>query len=452
MQITRVLLISPNRLCEPYPVYPLALSYLKAELEQGLDGILVELFDANTGTEAELDLTLTRFQPGLVGISLRNIDTVNASDDRHFVQECQTLISRIKSRVNAMVVIGGAGFSIFPKVIFEQIQPDYGIFGEGESALRQLIRSLNQGDNVDQIQGLVFSRNGQTFLTPRHSYCKAPEPVFDDALVAHYWQTAGMLNIQTKRGCPYQCSYCTYPLIEGRQVRTQDPVRLVQALKSMHDNQGVDYFFFTDSVFNIDNDFNRKLATEIIAANLNIKWGAYFTPSNLDEAFLSLLQQSGLTHLEFGTESLSNLTLKAYNKTFSVEDVMETAAMVTGMGFHSAHFLILGGLGETIESIEETIRNSNRLEKTIFFPFLGMRIYPQTRLHQVAIEEGVIDADDLILESVFYRMDGLNVEDIRQKTKSTNNRWVFPDEDLQKPMEFMRKRGIKGPLWDFLIK
>lgn len=451
MQITKVLLISPNRLSEPYPVYPLALSYLKTGLEQNLAEITVDLFDYNIRDEDDLKNTLARFQPELVGISLRNIDTVNMFDKRHFVQDSQRLIALIKKQSPATVVIGGAGFSIFPKIIFEQIQPDYGIFGEGEKTLQQLIMALNHGDRIDRIEGLVFKRDGETIVNQRQTYCSAPQVSFDEELAAYYWQTAGMLNIQTKRGCPYKCSYCTYPLIDGKKIRTQDPVRLVQSLKTIHDRQGIDYFFFTDSVFNIQNDFNRQLANEIIAAGLNIRWGAYFSPGNLDRDLLQLLQESGLEHLEFGTESLSNSTLKAYNKMFSVEEVVETSALVTEMGLHAAHFLILGGLGETRESIEETIQNSDLIEKTVFFPFLGMRIYPNTRLHRVAVEEGIIEADDPVLEPTFYMMKGLDVDEIKQKTRSTGNRWVFPDENLQKPMEFMRQHQIKGPLWDYLI-
>lgn len=452
MQIKNILLISANRLCEPYPVYPLALSYLKAELENNLEGIAVELFDLNIGDMADLKTTLDRFQPEMVGVSLRNVDTINIIDDRHFVQDCQTLIETIKRDSKATIVMGGAGFSIFPKLIYEQIHPDFGIFGEGESALLELINALNNGTGIDGIEGLVYSRHDRTVINQRHSFCKAPELRFDDELVAHYWETAGMLNIQTKRGCPYKCGYCTYPLIEGSRIRTQDPGMLVNSIKSIHKTRGVNYFFFTDSVFNVQNDFNLELAKEIIKADLNIQWGAYFTPHNFNPELLKVLKQAGLTHLEFGTESLSNSTLKAYNKSFTVKDVLDTEALVKELGLHTAHFLIIGGTGETPESIEETIENSTRIDKTVLFPFWGMRIYPQTPLQQQAIEEGVINADDGLLEPTFYMMDGLDIDDIKQKAGSTRNRWVFPDEDLQKPMEIMRKHGIKGPLWDYLIR
>lgn len=452
MKITRILLVSPNRFHEPYPVYPLALSYLKSSIEHHLEDVQVALFDFNLGDMEAFRSILDRFNPDLVGISLRNIDTVNIFDERHFIEETRELIDETRQRLNAITVIGGAGFSIFPQVIFDQIHPDYGIFGEGENSLNALIRALRKGEDVKDIEGLVYHDRENTIFNSRSHFCRDPQPIFDDQLVDYYWQTAGMLNLQSKRGCPYRCAYCTYPLIEGRSVRLNDPGKLVQSLKDLRERKGITYFFFTDSVFNIQNEFNEELAQQIIAADLDIQWGAYFTPHRLEPGLLELLKRSGLAHLEFGTESLSNSTLKAYNKHFRVEEIFETAAMCQHLSLHTAHFLIFGGPGETPETVEETIRNSDRIEKTVFFPYFGMRIYPNTQVYRQAVEEGKIAEDASTLHPVFYLADGLDFKEIKQKTRKAANRWIFPDDKLQKPMEMMRKQGVKGPLWEMLIK
>ena len=81
----------------------------------------------------------------------------------------------------------------------------------------------------------------------------------------YYWTNSGVLNIQTKRGCPYNCIYCTYPLIDGRKIRTFSPVSIVDKLVELKQKHNIDYLFFTDSVFNIKNEYNIELAKEIIA-------------------------------------------------------------------------------------------------------------------------------------------------------------------------------------------
>ncbi|MCG8334183.1 MAG: radical SAM protein [Proteobacteria bacterium] len=452
MLLTKILLVSPNRFREPYPVYPLALSYLKSYLEKRSTGLEIELFDFNNDDLAFFRKLLLEFKPDLVGFSLRNIDTVNYFNDIHFVQECRDLIEEVKSHSDAMTVLGGAGFSIFPETIFNLIRPDYGVFGEGEESLYQLIDALREDRNVADIEGLLYLNDGEVVFNQRKTYCKDPELIFDDHLVDHYWETAGMLNLQTKRGCPYRCAYCTYPLIDGAKIRAHNPEKVVWSLKELNKNKGIDYFFFTDSVFNIHNPYNIELAEHIVRAELNIQWGAYFTPHNLDFELLALLKKSGLTHLEFGTESLSNSTLKAYNKNFLVEDVFETAGLCKKLDLFTAHFLILGGPGESEQTVAETIQNSKCIDKTVFFPYFGMRIYPHTGVYEQAVAEGKIKREDSLLDPIYYLVEDIDFESVKKRARETQNRWIFPDENFQKPMEMMRKRGLKGPLWELLIK
>lgn len=98
--------------------------------------------------------------------------------------------------------------------------------------------------------------------------------------------------------------------------------------------------FFTDSVFNIKNDFNRQFASALIEANLGVKSGAYFSPYQLHEEDFALFQEAGLTHVEFGTESLAEATLSCYGKSFQVKDVFRVAAACDRLGLYQARFLI----------------------------------------------------------------------------------------------------------------
>ncbi len=85
-------------------------------------------------------------------------------------------------------------------------------------------------------------------------------------------------------------------------------------------------------------------------------------------------------HIEFGTDSLSDTTLKNYGKPFTVADILEASKICNRLKIHCAHFLILGGYGETEDTLNETFENSKKIERTVFFPFVGMRIYPGTKL------------------------------------------------------------------------
>ena len=88
----------------------------------------------------------------------------------------------------------------------------------------------------------------------------------------------------------------------------------------------------------------------------------------------------------------------------------------------------------------------------MFFPFIGMRIYPGTKLQQQAIREGVIDANDDLLEPKYYLSEAIDMPDLKKKAAATGKAWVFPDKDFNKEIDFLRKHNKKGPLWEFLLQ
>jgi radical SAM superfamily enzyme YgiQ (UPF0313 family) len=450
MSNRRLLLVSANQCGVPYPVYPLGISYLHTWLAAKLPSFDIRVFDFNLASEKDFIRLLKEFQPDYTGLSLRNVDDVDSESRTWFLKDYLRITGVVKKTVNTRIIIGGTAFSIFPERIFSYLEPEFGICGEGEESLAQLLICLERNTDYSTIQGLVY-RDGTTIrINDRRRYLHKLDLTLEDDLVNFYWEKSGMLNIQTKRGCPHKCIYCTYPVVEGRKVRTLDPDRIIETLSELCFHKKMDYFFFTDSVFNINAGFNRDLAEKIIRKGLKIKWGAYFSPHDLDEETLKLFKESGLTHIEFGTESLSDTTLQHYGKHFTVRDVKEVSDLCNKVGVYYSHFMILGGYGETEESINESFRNSGLFGNTVFFPFIGMRIYPGTRLYELALGEGVIRSEDDLLEPVFYIAGGINYGTLKQRAEATGRRWVFPDEDVVSFMNRLRKRKRKGSLWHHL--
>jgi radical SAM superfamily enzyme YgiQ (UPF0313 family) len=447
-----ILLISGNQLKVPYPVYPIGLSYIATYLRKQAPEYKVLIFDFNLQSFADLEIILKEETPSVVGISLRNIDNVNVYDTQNFIQYYQSIIQHIRKSSSAKIVMGGAGYSIFPEKLFEFLKPDFGIMGEGEEALLKLLTSMDSANGYEEIEGLVYLSPEGIKANKRTSYAKNLQLEFEPQLLDYYWQNGGMLNVQTKRGCPYSCDYCSYPLIEGKLTRNLDAESVIENLKKMKINHGVNYVFFTDSVFNISNRYNIDLAEKIIQSGLKINWGAYFTPFNLSKEHLKLFKASGLTHIEFGTDSISEKMLENFNKKFTVEDIINASLNCQQMEIFFAHFLILGGYKETKETIHETMENSKKIPPTVFFPTMGVRIYPGTILCKRAISEGLINNNDELMDSVYYISDQVNPEAIKQAAQLTGRKWIFMDEDLGPGMKRMRARGKKGPLWEYLIQ
>jgi len=446
-----ILLVSANTYKVPYPVYPLGISYLYTYLKSRLPNYNIHFFDFNLKSLTDFSVLLSNSNFDMVGVSLRNIDDTNIYKKNSFIDGYVQIIAAIRAGSSAKVVIGGPGFSIFPGLLFQTLQPDFGIKGEGENALLQLIECIDNQSDYSSIEGLVYKPENENIkVNPRATYLTSPELSLDKDLVDYYWSKSGMLNIQTKRGCPHDCIYCSYPVIEGKRIRTINADLVVETLKDLYFNRGITYVFFTDSVFNISNEYNRLLANKIIDSGVHVSWGAYFSPSNLTRVELTLFKKAGLTHIEFGTESFSNQQLKNYRKHFTFAQVLEISQICSDLGIFFAHFLILGGYGETEQSLEETFENSKKIPLTVFFPYIGMRIYPHTRLFDIAIAEGRIKSIDDLLEPVYYLSEKVNLDTLKERALATGKKWIFPDFDDAGMIGKFRMRNIRGPLWEYL--
>ena len=439
-----IAMVSANRHKDPYPVYPLGTAYLKSYIQSEIKDSKVDIFDMNMISDEELTNTLKESEYDIICVSIRNVDGANSLDRRGFLPGYKQIVDAIRKATNAPLVIGGAGFSIFPEVFMKELGADFGIKGEGESALSALITDLTSGKVVRDIPNLFVREECRNRCC---SYIQSPQADYEATLVDYYWKQSGMLNIQTKRGCPYNCIYCTYPEIDGRRVRTMNIDSVIETISKAKLDFGANYWFFTDSVFNINDSFNMEFAEALAKSKLNISWGAYFSPSRLTDEQMALFKRSGLTHIEFGTESFCDQTLDAYGKKFTFDEVLRCSELALKHNVFYSHFLILAGWGETRDHLLRSIENSKCLRHTVIFPYVGMRIYPNTKLCEYAIKENVISMDDNLIEPKYYINNDFDLEFTREIAKATGKAWIFPDEPQDELVNVLKlKKNKKGPL------
>ena len=240
----RVLLISPNTLTVPYPVYPLGLDYVAGSI--GPEHELAR-FDLNCASLDELARLIADFAPEVIGLACRNIDNTEAGAPKYFLEQLHELVLWLRARCQAVIVCGGSGFTIMPEAVLAALEADFGIIGEGER-FGLLVEALARGDDPAALPG-VLRPNGPVRIPPPWPGLRqrrmAPLPQ-----VAFYAQQhGGMLNLQTKRGCSFRCVYCPYPHIEGRSHRLIPPESVAQTALEL-EAAGARYIFITDSAFN----------------------------------------------------------------------------------------------------------------------------------------------------------------------------------------------------------
>jgi len=448
----KVLLVATNRMVTPFPVYPIGVDYVATALRGRHEVRVLDM--ASDGAEAALTQLCQEFRPEIVGLSIRNIDNVEVGTPYGFIPDLEQVVARIRAACDARLVLGGPGFSIFPEALMLRLKADYGVAGEGER-LAALLDAIGRGTaRADlHIPGVLV---GGTRIEPPQPwsgpFCRE---IASPETVAHYLRSGGMLNVQTKRGCPFLCTYCTYPAIEGRRLRLFDPddvAREWQALVAA----GAKFLFVTDAVFNSHVRHNLAVATALRARGLTVPWGAFFAPTRPPTDYYRRLRDAGLSHAEFGTESLSPVMLRHYRKPFTVEHALAAHADARAAGLHVAHYILLGGPGETVESVTATLDRCDGINDAALFFFCGVRIYPGTELHAIALAEGQVGAGDDLLAPRFYTPAGLSADAIGEMVlaRSQGRRhWVVGsgDDKMAALMKRMYQRGQVGPLWDRLV-
>ena len=280
-------------------------------------------------------------------------------------------------------------------------------------------------------------------------------PLYADDIVSFYMERSAMINLQTKRGCPHGCIYCSYPSLEGNRFRYREPGAVVDDLERISAEQGVNSFFFTDSVFNDSEGRYLEVAEEILRRELSLRWCCYLRPEGVGRQELALMKRAGLYAVELGTDATSDTTLHRLGKGFNFADAMEVNRACVAEKLPCAHFVMFGGPGETMATVAEGLANLEQLEHTVVFAFSGIRIFPGTSLLTLAVQEGLLTEGQRMRDPVYYVSPMVDVaamnEQISAAFQNRRDR-VFPPAEGQKRLEIMHRFGYRGLLWDTLIK
>ena len=441
----KILLISANPSRFPYPVYPLGLGYLAQScLDAGHEAIQMDIQQENF---EKIHSKIEKIAPDLIGLSIRNIDNADKSHFFSYTDYYCSLVEDLKSSYDVPLVLGGSGFSLYPEPLMRRTGADYGIVGEGESKLVDLLDRLGQ---IRPLKGQLMRQEQP--LAPE----KLRRPLRDPQLVVHYLQFGGMANVQSKRGCPFTCSYCTYPSLEGAFFRYRPVSDVLEECEELVSRYGADYLYFTDSVLNDSPGHYLEVAEQMIRRNIKCRWTGFFKPqSNWKRADVRLLKRSGLECVEWGTDASTDQTLDGLNKGFCWSAVKESNDIFAEEGIANGHYVIFGGPGETEESVIKGLENLQELRNSVVFAFVGIRIIPHTQIHEYALEEGLIDTNWDGLEEKFYLSTGLERDYIDGKVRESFEGdicRVYPPTGSEDLISSLHRRGLKGPLWDLKLK
>jgi radical SAM superfamily enzyme YgiQ (UPF0313 family) len=423
----KVLFISANREDINMPTLPMGLGCVAAATQK--DGHDVRFIDLLTTGEsgAVINKTIDEFAPEVIGISVRNIDDQAMDSTQFLLGQAKEVVALCRARSPAPIVLGGAGYSIFPQSALAYVGADMGIQGEGEVAFVVLLKHIEQQGDLPKVPGLYLPGRG---LQAKRSFIKdldsLPFPRPSLLLSANSKNTDYWLPFQTRRGCALNCSYCSTATIEGHLLRQRSPVAVVKELKRWV-GAGFNRVFFVDNTFNLPQSYAMDLCKRLAEVSLNITWRCILYPNKISEDLVKAMAGAGCCEVSMGFESGDNDMLQTLNKRFDTDDIRRTNRILAGYGIRRMGFLMLGGPGETRESVMRSFDFVESLDLDALKITRGIRIYPHTRLAKIAVEEGLIGAGDDLLFPRFYMVEELKqwLENyVRARAKNHPN-WFY---------------------------
>jgi radical SAM superfamily enzyme YgiQ (UPF0313 family) len=401
------LLISANTEKINMPTLPMGLGCVAAAIEAAGHRFRFTDLMAASDWRSLLRRALDDPAPEVIGISIRNIDDQVSAAPRFLLEAARDVVAFCRAHSRAPIVLGGAGYSIFPQAVLDYSGADMGIQGEGEMAFAMLLDRLERTASLADVPGLTI--RGEGLQAPR-AYSREldrfplPPPELFDSRLAR--DPDYFLPIQTRRGCPLNCSYCSTSTIEGRRIRKRSPAAVIAALHHWR-AAGFSRIFFVDNVFNLPGGYARELCEGMASAHLDIHWRAILYPGQVSAGLVRSMARSGCRDVSLGFESGSQPILDGLRKRFSTEDIRRTNRLLADANIGRMGFLLLGGPGETRKTVLESLAFADSLELDALKLTVGIRIYPYTELSSIAVREGVIDAGDNLLRPTFYIAPGL---------------------------------------------
>ena len=402
----KVLLVNTNMAKVPYPAPPIGISLVAAGLEGKYD---VRVYDGTFAGGDDLPALLEELKPDFVGVGIRNIDDFVTRQGGSFIESIHDeFIRPLRKACSVPLILGGAGFSLFPARLMNLFNADYGIVGEADATLPALLRALEAGEDA-AIPG-VMARTGEGLRmmereAPDNGRLNIPFSNIDRKVDYGPYRGTGSYPVQTKRGCIHRCIYCTYPFVEGNRYRARRPSEVVDEIEETSRRLGAVTFEFVDSTFNDPPGHAEEICREIARRKLDLRLRTMgVNPANVTARLLQLMKQAGFAQIDCTPDSASPGMIARMRKNFSRETLEMAAGHIREQGMPTMWFFIFGGPGETQETFRESLDFIDRfvVEEDMVHMTEGLRVYPGTELYDTALEQGIVKESDNLIEPSYY--------------------------------------------------
>lgn len=365
---------------------PLGIAYIASVLEKA--GYEVKILDvtALNLTTQEVCLKIKDEAPEIVGI------TAMTSSIRGTLEA-----AKLAKDFGAITVIGGPHMAIYPEETLSYDFVDYGIIGEGEYPMLELVEAIEGRQPIQNIKGLVYKEDGKVRINEAYIVTdldKIPFPARHLLPMGKYSSIIGLHPVTTMistRGCPYHCGFC-FKGPSDKKYRTRSAQNVVDEMELVVKEYGVREIMFYDDILTLKREHIINICNEILKRGLKIKWESPARVDNVDFELLRLMRKAGCMRLRYGVESGEPDILKLMKKGITLGMVRDALNWTKKAGIETFVYFMVGYIHETPQTIKKTISLAKNLNPNLIM-FTVTTPYPGTHLYETAQREGLIDGD-----------------------------------------------------------
>lgn len=365
---------------------PLGLCYLASSLtNNGHKTIIIDMH-ADEVDDALLIDKIREIQPDLIGIT----STTPIFD------EAKKIAGLIKKNFDIPIVMGGVHLTILPQDSMQECESfDYGIVGEGEKTIVELVSALEGKGDMESIHGLIHRKDGQIVMNCRRSLEDNLDSISPPALellnlnkYVHPIPNKGLVrytSIFTSRGCPFDCIFCSQHTMFGKKVRYRGVENVLAELEKIVNELNIHHIIFMDETLTLNKPRLKEICAGIIKRGLRFTWEGWTRANTVDEEILMLMKEAGLVRLSFGIESGNPEILKRIKKGVVLEEIQQAYNLAKRIGIETRGSVMIGHPYETRKTIMDTFRFIKGI-KECDQVFINITTpYPGTELYQMAI-------------------------------------------------------------------
>ena len=402
----RILLIKPNYRSNGWDYYnidfpPINLTYIASYLSD-LD-VQVEILDTkvNDLNFKQIKKKIEKFKPDIVGISVFVSAALKAS----------LRVAEIVKTIDptCQIVLGGRHPTFEPDGSLNSKNIDYVVRGEGELTFRELIIK----GSPENIEGISYKVNGKIIHNLDRPLIKDFKRIRIPA--RHLTEnnkykmlTVRLETVETSRGCPYTCKFCTTHIFNNNLWRPRPVDTIITELKMISHNRRVTDIFFVDDNLTANTKRIEELCEKIVECKEKKEMNdfKFFAQIRVDSIVKSpqmvkKMAEAGFWVVFIGIESVNEESLKDMRKGFSFNMVVKALKIL-----HENNIIVIGNLiiGVDLNSTEEDVKKEIQFMKSIDIDIVSYVIltpFPGSDTLKELDAEGLVLSKDWSKYTVF---------------------------------------------------